>query len=488
MPLHRRLASWLRRWALAPIAVAVLALMIPTIARVRRESRPVEVTIATGGNRGLRYHLVKSLAETSSTPRLHIRGIGIIDPEEMLGKLNAGKIQFAMIQGGLDLSRHPDLRQAAALNVEPLHLLVKEELHEAVSRRLDALKGKRIQLGSGPNTVGHRLALEILAFAGLKAGSPTALGDFTADRGTDLVRERRHDRLPDAVFIVSALPSATVSHLVTEQHYRLVALPFARAFTLGALSDAANKPRPDDTAHLLKDRVVATTIPAYTYRLIPPVPEADLPTFGIRIVLLTHRSVSPDTVERVLRAIYSNRLARAFQPPLTPSMMEGAQELPWHPGTIRFMERDKPLLTGALISNAANAIQLAAPALGALLCLWQWSRQRIRAQNEHTFEAYILKVARIEAEALELELTREHDLRAALRLRSELGTLKAEALRLFCDGELVGKDLMTNFLIQINDTRAMLSAMILRQRETETEPDPVVVGPSEAHNKGPQPC
>ena len=56
--------------------------------------------------------------------------------EEALEALESGRVDAALVQGGLDMVNHRDLRQVAVLHVEPLHLLVKEQIHRAVARNL----------------------------------------------------------------------------------------------------------------------------------------------------------------------------------------------------------------------------------------------------------------------------------------------------------------------------------------------------------------
>ena len=54
--------------------------------------------------------------------------------QEALRALESGQVDAAMLQGGLEVGDSTILRQVAALHVEPLHLLVKEEIHRDVAR------------------------------------------------------------------------------------------------------------------------------------------------------------------------------------------------------------------------------------------------------------------------------------------------------------------------------------------------------------------
>jgi hypothetical protein len=122
------------------------------------------------------------------------------------------------------------------LTLTPVHLLVKRESHDAVSRDLRELRGKTINLGSVKRAAMYRLSQEILKFAGL------SLDQFRASVLTseELRAERDRDRLPEAIFIATTPPSELVRHLIISQGFRLVPLPFGDAFRLSALERVAD--------------------------------------------------------------------------------------------------------------------------------------------------------------------------------------------------------------------------------------------------------
>ena len=65
------------------------------------------------------------------------------------------------------MSFHPNLRQVAVLHLEPLHLLVKEDIQRAVTHSLAGLRSKVVNLGErGSGT--YLLAKEVMAFSGLR--------------------------------------------------------------------------------------------------------------------------------------------------------------------------------------------------------------------------------------------------------------------------------------------------------------------------------
>jgi hypothetical protein len=54
-------------------------------------------------------------------------------------------IDLALVPGGVGgRGRFPNVRQVAALGIDPLHVMVRPELYESATRSLTALRGKRI--------------------------------------------------------------------------------------------------------------------------------------------------------------------------------------------------------------------------------------------------------------------------------------------------------------------------------------------------------
>ena len=165
--------------------------------------------------------------------------------EEALDQLDSGGCDLAFVQGGLKPRGRDDVRQVAALHVEPLHLLVKPELEKAVAASLLKLNGRRINLGeAGSGT--YCLASAALAFVGLDPGQYVA-----EDRSyAELMNEADPAALPDAIFTVSTLPSRVARHLSLRHGYRLVGLPFAEAFALSTLGESASIARGDPAAEV----------------------------------------------------------------------------------------------------------------------------------------------------------------------------------------------------------------------------------------------
>jgi hypothetical protein len=362
----------------------------------------------------------------------------------------------ALVQGGLELVDHPGLRQVAVLHLEPLHLLVKAEIHGAVARNLAALRGKVVNLGErGSGT--YSLATAVMAFSGLQAGI-----DYTA--GTlgyaDLERKTAKSNLPDAVFSVSTLPSPMARHLVTKHHYRLVSLPFREAFALGALEadHGSGRNASEQATRIDRRYVYDATIPAFAYEIEPGVPPETIHTLGTRLLLITRADIAATTIRRLLEVVFNSPFSQVLQPPLDARLLESPPELAWHDGTVSIL--------GVLV--------------GGLFCLIQWLRRRFRRRRERSFEAYILQVAHVERRALALSRFPSLDLAGLLQLQDDLTRIKGEALERFAEGELDGEELMSGFLAHASDARDFVMRLILHERDNLEEHARAQCRPAEA--------
>jgi TRAP-type uncharacterized transport system substrate-binding protein len=337
------------------------------------KDRPVRLRMTAGQAGGARQRLAEILRREAGRRAIDLVIVERPGSEAALRDVDAGRLDVALVQGGLDLGDRPNLRQVAALHVEPLHLLVKQELYGTVGHNLAALRGKVVSLGEvGSGT--HCLAWEVMAFAGLGPG------DFE-ERNlgyADLVKESRDDRLPDAVFLVSTLPSPAVRHLVVAHGFRLAALPFVEAFTLGALEQEPGPARGPGTAPARIERrhIHDATIPAFTYGVEPGIPPETIHTPGTRLLLVARKHVGPKVISRLLEVLYGSPFAQAVRPPLDARFLELPPELAWHDGTALYIRRNAPLVVGDVVDLVEKELSIIGALLGGLFFLRQWVRRR----------------------------------------------------------------------------------------------------------------
>jgi TRAP-type uncharacterized transport system substrate-binding protein len=463
----RRIRWYAREWIAAALFLALVALGAVLL---RDQWRPVRyrLSISAGSVQGLRHRITERLAEQAETRGVSLAVVGTSGSWVALDRVEAGQLDFAMVQGGLDPSFHPHVRQVAALLIEPLHLLIKGGTHARVADTLAALKGKRVNIGPvGSGT--HELSLDVLRFAGLVPRDERGHGDFAIETlGYDeLLDPGRGAELPDAVFTVSSLPSPVARELVL-RHYQLVPLPFGEAYALNSLNRRrpagpdGSGGRPDDVTQV---HIYPTHIPAFTYGIDPPAPPQDIATFGPQLLLVANQAVPATAVRRVLETVFAPGFAQLAKPALDVKLLESPPEYDWHVGTRQFLDANKPVLAGEVIDLLEKVSSLSGAVLGAAFFLWQWLRQRYRRRRDLGFESYLVKVAAIEEQALALEMQAQLDIKELLRLQRELAILKNQALNRFAEGKLGGGELLSGFLSHVNDSRNYLNRLILHQRD-----------------------
>ncbi len=310
-----RPARWRKRFRDGSLALLGLVGLASALffALYEPRERPVRLRMTAGQVEGTRYRIAEELRREAARRGMVIELQPTAGSQEALLELQAGRIDAALVQGGLEMGDGPVLRQVAALHVEPLHLLVKAELQQGAARNLAALRGKVIDLGE-PGSGTRVLAAEVLAFSGLRSDR-----DFTVSElgYGELERETDRARLPDAVFTVSTLPSPVIRHLVARHAYRMVALPFLEAFALGTLDREGSSRGRWAAREIRVDRrhVYDATIPAFAYEIDPGVPPEPIHTLGTRLLLVARRDLPAGTVRRLLDVVFNSPFAQVIHPP-----------------------------------------------------------------------------------------------------------------------------------------------------------------------------
>ena len=465
-------AFWL--WAAPFVGLLALVAAFYVYWRAPRE-RSFSLRFSAGAAKGTRHELAQILRRHASDHGLRLHIEATPGSEAALDAVNSGALDAALVQGGLRVEDRPEVRQVATLHVEPLHLLVKKELAAAVSTSLRALEGKTVNLGEiGSGT--HSLSIDVLEFAGVPAQSANHPAGYIASTWNQekLIGEKQRARLPDAVFLVSSVPSEMAKTLVSQHEYRLAPLAFAEAFALDALAGSeTDRDKLPPPRRVNKGRVVATTIPAFTYQVEPPVPATPLSVLGTRLLLVAHRNIDTQAVRRLVDTVYATEFASAVRPPLDAKLLDAPPEFPWHAGTRDYLDRNTPIVSGVLMDATQKGFAIFAAAASGLFVLWQWLKLRGQHLRDHGFRHYIGAVTRIEENAACIERDQMGGVQHLLELRDELGRLKTEALDRFSSGELVGHELLPAFLIQANDVRDHLLRLIDRCGETRPAEDAV---------------
>jgi TRAP-type uncharacterized transport system substrate-binding protein len=455
-----------RAWLAAALALAAFAVAVGI--SLRNQSPPARSLSLTGGPRGTTRELVaRALAA-----ELRERGIpvDVVPSEEIhreIADLDAGRIDLALVSGAVRAARPLRIRELTPLFQEALHLLVRQELAERVRGSLGELRELLVDLGP-PDSPTSLLAAEILAFAGVACAPGAEPGGCRTSQLEIEELERRigsADRaaLPDAMFHLAAVPSLVALRLVREHGYELVPLPFAEAFRLDAIvaeEDAA----PREVA-LARRFTRETVIPAYAYRIEPPVPPGPCPTVGSRLLLVAHETVPAETVERVLEVVFQSRFAHLPEPTLSTSLLDIPPRLLLHEGTRAFLARSQPFISSREVDKLANTLSVLGAVLAGGVFVWQSLRQRMQARRDEQFGKYQLRVAALERRLVELELAANLELEPLISLQRDLLELKSEALARFTAGELGDQATLADLLLPLDGARDHVGALLLHVRE-----------------------
>jgi TRAP-type uncharacterized transport system substrate-binding protein len=407
-------------------------------------ARLAEAIVATAKEHGLEIEL-------------SVRPLGSLEATELIDQPNP--IDVVLVTGGVPRRACSNVRQVLALGVESLHVLVRPELVEA---GLAGLKGRRINLGPR-GAACHQIARDVLAFAGLRAtagkddyqaeeASPQELerrlARYCAATGAD--RDRAARALPDAVFLLSMLPSSLARALVATAGYRLVPLPFTDAYCLDRSRRREAGAAPIDHAPLF-----ATEIPAWLYGSAPPEPATPCRTIATRSIVLAHAATDVEAVARLVETLYDRAIADLADPV---PLCDQVAHFPFHEGTLHYRLRSQPLFgpeRGMGMGMLGSGLGGFALGIVVAYCF-------LRFRQLRRFESYYHEVRCVEmiARGREVDPNAPTD-KAARRkyLEDRLLALKSRVFRDFAEGNLRGESLVSGIISLVNDTRNSLDRL-----------------------------
>ncbi|MCB9617321.1 MAG: hypothetical protein H6722_33230 [Sandaracinus sp.] len=414
--------------ALGGIVVTSMLLWFALRPRVDR------LAVSGGDALGWRHALLLAVKDEARPRGLELEVHSLAGSTEALGMVERGELDAALVQGGLAAPMH--VREAGALGLEALHLLVRRELPFA---SLDDLRGHRVDVGpvgSGTHVLAHR----VLAHAGLRPNRDVQLLVIDHEQLTSMDDEA----MPDAIFHVSGLPSPLAESLVRNHGYRLVPVPFGEAFSLRHPGHRA------------------ATIPIGTYDGAPVEPADAISTIGTRTLLVVRAELSDRAVRRLVEATHAERVLTLAGVSRHDAEMELEHaQLPLHEGARDHLERDERLLNPETIDNIESLRSFFVSLAVALFLLWRWWRARML----HGFEDYLAQVTALERDVLSLDAIAAPDLDHLIGLRRRLGELKTSGLSEHAEGRMASDELLTAFLLHVGDVRDHLDDLILHARE-----------------------
>ncbi len=426
----------------------------------------------TAGVPGLnRYGIARYFQRHAKEVELKVH---IVESEGTIGAtrmVDSGEVDMAIVNGLLRSPQLKSVRQVSPVTVEAIHLLVKQEFAESVAEDFNALQG--LSLNVGPvGTETEMLSHALLAFCDV------SIDDHRSNDGPKLTRQSIGDllttlekiedakptdietlrkTLPDVVIHASTYPSPLAKRLIQIGDFQLIAAPFADAFSKITVEEEEH-----DSDHLDQIHVMPIEIPAYMYGATPPTPREDCPTIGCPTILIAHKDVPDAVVSRLLPRIYDGPVKRVYDPPPLHSV---APTYPWHPASIEYRDRDKPVVFADLAEAVQKIVGVIAPLVGGCLALFGFYRWRQTLRFIEYFEQY--QTLDRQAKGLtQNEVVTPTAADEARRLEAQLTKLQEQAVADFCHNYFYADGVFRNFIQLLAETRSFLRASTRRVEST----------------------
>lgn len=408
----------MRRYIWTAVALLVV-LALPFAVAPRLTERVWEHVVHDRGDElrigtslaGSDYHQIGAVLAELLAPGLTIVPVETQGSLENLERLRAGDLDFALVQGWLEVDPGA-VRTLAAIADERVQVVVPEG--SDIERMAD-LAGGRLLVAAG-GSASRRLA-ENLTRA-YRFDPPVVLVEGRPPFAADLAAGRA-----DAAFFVARLGAPPLERLLAGGRHRLIPIRSARALS---------------QVHV---DVMLSEIPSGVYGANRSVPSESLPTIAVRTNLIAHAETEGVAVRAVLEAIFSTSFARlAGIPRVTEEAGLRLADPPIHEAAIDFYRRDEPVSSDEF-EIAAFFLALAISAIGLYryiadrrhAALVERRRKRIRPY----FEALV---------ACDEEL---HDAEGeeAIAILDRMRRLHREAEQRWLSGELDTED-MENFYVR----------------------------------------
>ena len=394
--------------------------------------RTYSLKITGGDILGNRHYLAGALRDEVLPGGVRLDVLPSEGSQDALAQVSEGKLDFALIQGGLELP-FANVVHVANLAPELLHFLVRPDIKD-----IAGLRGMRINLGSKKG--GTRvIAKELLEFSGMQDG----VDYVETNLGTEDLLALRKDRVPDVIVITSFAPSNVADYIVKQYGYSLLEIPFPNALALRQGWAADSK------------------VMAYMYSVQPPVPPRDVKTVGVNLQLVANANLDPRAVFKVLEGIYSPGLQMRLKMKFDEDKILESSSYPLSSGTRLFMDRKDPLLSQATLKKVESLFGLILSVASTLIVVFKWFKgappEVVKPETDDAFfitliERVLALDSAIDAEPIGLLPFDQLD-----TLQKELSDIKAAAMRrLSANGPLANANLVPQLFSAIADSRVRL--------------------------------
>lgn len=400
--------------------------------------RAYSLKITGGDILGNRHYLAGALRDEVLPNGVGLDVLPTIGSQEALAEVSEGKLDFALIQGGLELP-FPNVSHVANLAPELLHFLVRPEIKD-----IAGMRGMRINLGSKKG--GTRvIAKQLLAFSGMQDG----VDYVETNLGTEDLLALRKDRVPDVIVITSFAPSNVADYIVRQYGYSLLEIPFPSALALR------------------QGWVADTKVMAYMYSVQPPVPPRDVKTVGVNLQLVANSHLDPRAVFKVLEGVYSPGLQMRLKMKFDEDKILESSSYPLSSGTRLFMDRKNPFLSQATLKKVESLFGLILSVASTLIVMFKWFKgappEVVPPETDDAF--FVALAERVLAVDDAIDTPPDGSLASGRldELQKELSEIKAAAMRrLTANGLLANPNLVPQLFSAIADSRARLEFLRIK--------------------------
>jgi hypothetical protein len=287
-----------------------------------------EILLGTGSKSGVYFQVGRSICRllTRNLPDFACQPLETAGSSFNLANVEGGALEVGIVQSDVQHhaihrsgpyqfvdTPHDNLRSLFSLYVEPFNLVVR---HDADILSLDALKGKRVNVGN-PGS-GHRQTMEaVMRAKGWHADDFQLLSELPPSQQTMALC---HDHVQAMVY-VAGHPNRSVAHAIKLCDATLMDVS-------GAEIDELVSAQPF---------YAYTSIPAGTY------PGVDKPvkTFGTLATVVSSADIDEVLVYDLVKTVFENidrfkRMHRAFHDLNPAAMISRGLAAPLHPGAERY--------------------------------------------------------------------------------------------------------------------------------------------------------
>lgn len=393
--------------------------------------RHYHLTIAGGDLLSNRHLLAKKMQAEANEHGLSLHIKPLSGSEAALTSIEDGRLDLALVQAGLAL-RYKNIVHVATIAPELLHFLVRPGVTD-----IGQLRGKSINMGGksgGTRIVAH----EILQLANLKLG----LDYVETNIASDDLMTMSAKRLPDAIIITSFAPSMVVEFLIKERAYVLLEIPFSTSLAMRL------------------DWASEGIIPSHLYQLAPAVPNRDIRTVGVNLLLVANKNVDARAVYGVLETLFSSSMGARTTIKFDEKDIALPSGFSLSEGSRRFLDRKDPLLSMQTLDKIKGIAALLFSVVSGILIGIKWLSHphAIEDDQEKIFNQLIATCNEIERQYHDLLKSKSLTPAILSTLHAQLSQTKQDGLQNVEESGNGNREFVADVLRLIGATRDTLNA------------------------------